>query len=159
MFKQLFGWLFGVKEEQPVQGDIYQTILDKIGVNDDLTNINFIPSRSRSVSLMVTTSSLLELQEALIQGSLVAAAQGYIPAKWKGKYTNRELRPLDAYITDADELIHPLDWIESHRHYIIKLIDSILKMDQSEREYYHRSINFIIEDILSLLEASKGCVR
>ncbi|MNC66456.1 hypothetical protein D3C75_1168510 [compost metagenome] len=63
------------------------------------------------------------------------------------------------YIADAGELIHPLDWIRFHQHNIIKLLDAFMKMDAADRDYYQRKCNFVVEDILELIKASRGCVR
>ena len=159
MIKWLTGWLFGGSEEPPETEDIYQKIIEEIGADNELSDLNFIPVKSRSVLMTSTSKSLVELQELLIESAVIVSKQDYIPTKWKGKYTTVMTQPLDTYISDEDDILHPFDWIENHRHYIIKLVDAVLKMDRAEREYYQRFINFIIVDILNLLNASKECVR
>ena len=159
MIKWLTGWLFGGSEEPPETEDIYQKIIEEIGADNELSDLKFIPVKSRSVLMTSTSKSLVELQELLIESAVIVSKQDYIPTKWKGKYATVMTQPLDTYISDEDDILHPFDWIENHRHYIIKLVDAVLKMDRAEREYYQRFINFIIVDILNLLNASKECVR
>ena len=159
MIKWLPEWLFGGSKEPPETEDIYQKIIEKIGADNELTDLNFIPVKARSVLMTATSKNLVELQELLIESAVIVSKQVYFPANWSGKYSSTMTQPLDTYISDGDEILHPFDWVENHRHFIIKLVDAVLKMDRSEREYYQRFINFIIVDILNLLNASKECVR
>lgn len=158
MLKLLKRLLFGGDKEQPDQEDIFQTIIEKIGVDNELNTKNFLPAKARKVELVTSAKSLTELESALLDGARCLPAGLYIPEKWKVVHP-RKKRFLDNFISDGDELLHPLDWVETHRHLIIRLVDAYLKMDRADREYYHRFTSFIIEDILSVLNASEDCVR
>lgn len=159
MLRSIFTWIRR-KEPEPIEGsNIYETIINQLGDIDELTKKTFLAPKTRTVFLVTASSNLGELADYLVEASVFVSKQQYMPERWKLKRVVAARRTLEEYIADDDELLHPLDWVGNHRHYIIKLVDAFLTMDSADREYYQRKCNFVIEDVLALIKASRECVR
>lgn len=158
MWKNFFRWLLRNKQE-PAQGStIYETLLNQMGDLDEINDKKFDIAKARLIKLTVASDNLGELSELLLDAAGVVGDLGYFGNHWKSPAIYRT-ETLEDYISDGESLIHPLDWIKYHHHYIIKLLDAFMKMDDADGEYYQRKCNFVVEDILSLLSASRGCIR
>lgn len=158
MWQALKKWLSGT-ESEPIHGEtIYETLLNQLGDIDELTKKNFSPSKTRTIKIHVGSENLDNLSELLIDATSVVSKLGYFSSTWKTPITYRDI-VFEEFISDGDHLIHPLDWIREHHHYIIKLLDSFMKMDSADIEYYQRKSNFVIEDLLAVLKASRECIR
>jgi len=159
MLRKFFTWLRRKEPEPLVGATIYETLLNQLGDLDELTKRTFSPSKAKAVTITTATQSLGELRGFLVEASVFVSRQEYMPEKWKSRVIRLSKRTLDDYIADGDDLIHPLDWLAQHRHYIIKLLDAFLKLEHAEQDYYQRKCNFVIEDLLVLATASRDCLR
>lgn len=160
MLKLLARVLLGREESPQQEQDIFQTIIEKIGGDNELKHLRFIPYKAKKVEIVTTVENLPMLTEALLEAMATVVTAQYLPEKWKGKAAEpKQSRSLESFISDGNEILHPYDWVETNRHYIIKLVDAFLKMDPAEREYYLRFTTIIIEDILSMLSACEVCSR
>jgi hypothetical protein len=98
------------------------------------------------------------LSERLIDASVVVNKADHFSGTWNDPLVYRET-DLETFISDGDHLIHPIDWVVEHHHYIIKLLDGLMQLDEADSIYYQRKCNFVIEDILSLVTAARQCIR
>ncbi len=148
------------KKPEPIQGaTLYETLHLTLGALHELNQKSFSPSLARTVKLTLSTSSLKELGTLLVEASHCVNTQAYLPAHIKHRASRLQVMSLEAYITEADELVHPVDWLEAQQHYIQKLLTAIQTLDPAEAEYYQRKCNFIIEDLATLAKASQACLR
>ncbi len=159
MLKKLFPWIKEKPPEPPQGKTIYETLILQLGDLDEINKRAFSPAKARLEKITTATSNLEELGSFLIEASVFVSKQQYLPEKWKSRVVLFAERSLEEYIADDDELIHPLDWVIEHRHYILKLAKAFEALDQADREYYQRKCNFVIEDILALVVASRACLR
>jgi len=159
MWERFWAWLSD-QEPKPLEGEnIYETILNQLENLHELKQKRFMAPKARTVILLTNTESIGELRELLIESSVFVSKQEYLSERWKLMVIRPDRRTLEHYITDADDLIHPLDWLVLHQHYIIKLVNAFLLMEKADAEYYQRYCNFVIEDILALVKASRECVQ
>ncbi|MNO14023.1 hypothetical protein D3C76_36630 [compost metagenome] len=160
IMRKLFTWIFGSKPPAPLEGGtIYETLINQLGDIHDLTKKQFIAPRTRRVTLETATVNIEELADFLVEAAAFVSKGETFPQRWQDRALQYESRSLEQYIADAGELIHPLDWIQAHQHYIVKLLDAFMKMDEADRDYYQRKCNFVVEDILELIKVSRECVR
>jgi len=160
MLTSIFPWWRRKKPAPITQGlTIYELIQFHLGELHELNLKKFSPSKAQSTKLACTTRNLEELEKLLIEASIFVSKGQYLPESWKGRSTRKRETSLDHYITEDNDLIHPLDWIELQRHHILKLTDAIQKMDRADAEYYQRKTNFIIEDLNALVAASRLCLK
>lgn len=147
------------RPEKEYQGETpYDTLIHQIGVLHELTSRTFIPSLTRRVIIHSSTQDVTQLSSTLIEATVFCHSRTYIPDHWsKVQWVNQPHSFAD-YITVDAELIHPIDWIDLHRHYIEKLAKAFLSMDRADREYYQRKCGFLIDDLLALIASSKQCL-
>jgi len=158
MWKWFLKW-FRKKDSEPTEGaTIYDNLFTQLGDLDELTKKEFSVRKARMVSIRVASSDLEDLSDRLIDAAAVVSDQGYFSDQWKYPVTFRTVG-FESFISDANHLIHPLDWVREHRHHILKLLDSFGKLDKADSPYYQRKCNFVIEDILAVMVASRGCLR
>jgi len=159
MFKSFMGWLRR-KEAVPLEGTtIYETLLNQLEDLDEISTRHFAVPRTRTVQLETATVNLEELADYLIEASVFVSKGNAFPSRWQDRVLQYENRTLETFITEANDLIHPFDWLIAHRLYIVKLLDAFLQMDSADRDYYQRKCNFVIEDLLALAKASRECLR
>lgn len=158
MWKAFLKWLRQADPEPKPGETIYETLLNQLGDIDELTSKDFSAAKTRLFTIRVASAGLEELSELLIDAASVASSLGHFSSSWKTPIAYHSVT-LEEFISDGGHLIHPLDWIREHHHYIIKLLDSFMKMDNADIEYYQRKSNFVIEDLLAVIEASRECVR
>jgi hypothetical protein len=120
------------------------------------TDIPFSTALARRITLTVTIKRLNELSPIIIKLAPVVSRGIYIPDELKRTSTPVQMR-FDDYITDGDELIHPVDWFKLHTHVISKLINSLEKDDPSETDYYKRHCNYVVTDLLALVKSIRVC--
>lgn len=158
MWQAFKKWLSGDKPE-PTNGEtIYESLLNQLGDIDEIIKRDFIPPKSRGIRIHVGSENLENLSNLLIDAASVVSSQGYFSASWKTPVTYRDIT-FEEFIADGDHLLHPLDWVREHHHYIVKLLDAFMKMDPADVEYYQRKSNFVIEDLLTVIKASRECIR
>jgi hypothetical protein len=159
MLRNLFPWLKPKEPEPPKGTSIYETLILQLGELDELNKRTFSPSKARVVSLSVASSGLDELSKLIIEASVFVSKQQYLPEKWKSRTILFGERSLEEYIADGEDLIHPLDWLLQYRHYTLKLAKGFQALDAADSEYYQRKCNFVVEDVLELIKASRACLR
>lgn len=159
MFKQFIAWCRRAEPEPLVGENIYETLINQLGDIDDLAKRHFQLAKTRAVLLKTATVNLEELADFVIEASVVLTKGDSLSERWKTRVMQYELGTLEQFITEADKLVHPIDWIIHHRLYIVKLLDAFLKMDQADSDYYQRKCNFVVEDLLALIKASRECLR
>jgi hypothetical protein len=158
MLKSFFKWLWR-RHPEPIQGEtIYESLINQLGDVDELTTKHFSIPKARVVKLSVVSDDLDMLSERLIDASVVVSEARHFSGPWSNPLVYRST-VLETFISDGDHVIHPIDWVREHRHYIIKLLDAFMKLDESDSVYYQRKCNFVIEDILALIIASRECTR
>lgn len=158
MWKSFLRWLLRSKPE-PIQGStIYESLINQLGDIDELIDKDFVTPKARVVKLKVASEDLDMLSERLIDASVVVSGVGHFSEMWGTPLAYRQI-DLETFISDDDALIHPIDWIRDHHHYIIKLLDAFIKLDDADSVYYQRKCNFVIEDLLELMIASRKCLR
>lgn len=146
------------KPEPTLNLNLYDTVIHHLGELHEINQKTFSPAKARTVRIQCATENLDTLGHQLIEAALFVSKGNYLPAKWKVPLSTTR-STLEQYITEDRDLIHPLDWIEDHRHHIMKLVDAIQAMERADAEYYQRKCNFIISDIIALAEASRLCLR
>lgn len=158
MWKSIFKWATRSKPEPKEGSTIFETLLNQLGDLDEIIDKPFAIARARSIVVTVVSDDLKGLSARLIDASTVVSENGHFSSQWKTPVTYHECT-LETFITEDDSLVHPLDWIREHRHYIIKLLDAFMKMDDADSAYYQRKCIFVIEDVLALLAAGRKCIR
>lgn len=159
MFKQFLAWCRR-KEPVPLEGEtIYETLINQLGDIDEIAAREFIIPKTRSVLLETATVNLEELADYLIEASVFISKGDPFSPRWHDRIMKYELGTLESFILDANALVHPLDWVVHHKLYIVKLLDAFMKMDSADRDYYQRKCNFVVEDIIALIKASRECLR
>ncbi len=160
MLTSIFPWLRRKQPPVVTQGKtIFETIQLRLGELHELNQKQFSPAKAQATTLTCVTRNLEELGKLLVESSIFVSKGQYLPDSWKGRNLTLRTMTLDQYITEDNDLIHPLDWIEVQRHHILKLTEAIQKMDRADAEYYQRKTNFIIEDLIALADASRLCLR
>lgn len=159
MLKQFLAW-YRRKEPEPLEGDnIFETLINQMEDLDALAKKSFNLPKTRTVLFKTATVNLEELSEFLIEASVAISKGDALSTRWHTRVMQYELGTLEAFISEANELVHPIDWVIQHRLYISKLLDGFMQMDQADRDYYQRKCNFVVEDVLALLKASRECLR
>ena len=148
------------KEPLPLEGEtIYETLLNQLGDIDEIAKREFNIPKTRSVLFQTATVNLEELSDFLIEASVFISKGDPFSQRWHTRAMQYELGTLESFISEANALVHPIDWVIKHKLYIVKLLDAFLKMDSADRDYYQRKCNFVVEDLLALLKASRECLR
>lgn len=159
MLKQFLAWCRR-KEPVPLEGDnIYETLLNQLEDLDEIAKREFNLPKTRTVLLETATVNLEELSDFLIEASVFVSKGNPFSERWHTRSMQYELGTLESFISEASALVHPIDWVIQHRLYIVKLLDAFMKMDSADRDYYQRKCNFVVEDVLALLKASRECLR
>lgn len=159
MLRKIKRW-FGRKEPLPIEGSTTnETLLNYLGDINEIAKLKFNVPKSRTVLLETATVNLEDLSDYLIEASLFVSKGRPFPNRWHARILQYETGTLQHFITESDVLIHPIDWIIQHRHHIVKLLEAFDAMDQADRDYYQRKCNFIINDLLALIKASRECLR
>ncbi|MCY1285064.1 hypothetical protein D9M68_17410 [compost metagenome] len=158
MLKSFFRWLWRSAPE-PIKGEtIYESLINQLGDINELATKRFMSPKARMVKLTVVSKDLDMLSERLIDASVVVSKADHFSGAWSDPLIYRAT-DLETFISDGDHLIHPIDWVREHHHYIIKLLDAFMQLDEADSVYYQRKCNFVIEDILALVIASRQCIR
>lgn len=159
MLKQFIAWCRR-KEPEPLEGEnIYETLLNQLEDIHEIAKRRFNLPKTRSVLLETATVNLEDLSDYLIEASVSMTKGDSLSGRWTTRELRYELGTLESFISEADALVHPIDWVIHHKLYIVKLLDAFLKMDSADRDYYQRKCNFVVEDLLALLKASRECLR
>ncbi|MNH68450.1 hypothetical protein D3C73_205310 [compost metagenome] len=159
MLKQFFAWCRR-KEPLPLEGEnIYETLLNQLEDIDEIAKRGFNLPKTRTVLLRTATVNLEDLSDYLIDASVTITKGDSLAGRWTTRALQYELGTLESFISEANALVHPIDWVIQHKLYIVKLLDAFLQMDSADRDYYQRKCNFVVEDLLALLKASRECLR
>lgn len=159
MLKQFIAWCRR-KEPEPLEGEnIYETLLNQLEDIHEIAKRGFNLPKTRSVLLQTATVNLEDLSDYLIEASVSMTKGESLSGRWTTRELRYELGTLESFISEANALVHPIDWVIHHKLYIVKLLDAFLKMDSADRDYYQRKCNFVVEDLLALLKASRECLR
>jgi hypothetical protein len=159
MLKQFIAWCRR-KEPEPLEGEnIYETLLNQLEDIHEIAKREFNLPKTRSVLLQTATVNLEDLSDYLIDASVTITKGDSLSGRWATREFRYELGTLESFISEANALVHPIDWVIHHKLYIVKLLDAFLKMDSADRDYYQRKCNFVVEDLLALLKASRECLR
>lgn len=159
MLRSIKRW-FGRKEPVPIEGStINETLLNYLGDIDEIAKLKFNIPKTRTTLLETATVNLEDLSDYLIEASMFVSKGRPFPPRWHTRILQYETGTLQYFITESDVLIHPIDWIVQHRHHIVKLLEAFNKMDGADQDYYQRKCNFVIKDLISLIKASRECLR
>lgn len=161
MLKRFLSWLLN-KEPEPLIGESnYETLLNLMESIDDLTTATLILPKISTVKITTATLNIGELESLLVEASNVVSQGRSFSGKWRSDTVQMQYsgKSLEQYITQKQQILHPIDWVISVKFFIIKLLDAFLKMDQADSDYYQRNCDFLINDIIELIRTARTCLR
>lgn len=161
MLKRFLSWLFN-KPPEPIIGEsIYETLLTLMESVDDLASKTLILPKVSTVKITTATLNIGELESLLVEASNVVSQGKSFSGKWRSDTGSMQYsdKSLEQYITQKQQIFHPIDWLVSVKFFIIKLLDAFLKMDQADRDYYQRNCDFLVNDIIELIGKVRTCLR
>lgn len=158
MFKQLVRW-WRKKATSHREESSYEYIILRMGVLDALSSRTFSPSLAMRLSVSVHCPNIETLGDDIIEASQIVQQRTYYSTQWKERVRSSSTVLFSDFISDGPELIHPVDWLNHHRHYILKLVDGLLLVDDADLAYYNAGCLHLIEDIIAVINACDACVR
>lgn len=161
MLKRFLSWLFNKQPEPLVGESIYETLLNLMESIDDLANSTLILPKVSTVKVTVATINIGDLESLLIEASNVVSQGRSFSGKWRSDTALMQYsdKTLEQYITQKQQILHPIDWVLSVKFFIIKLLDAFLKLDQADSDYYQRNCEFLVNDIIELIRKTRTCLR